>query len=81
MGRYAEWEFDEGDRVRIRDDATFKRGAVGYIIRIEHNKGRTWVLLDGCLTALYFNSSEIEHAPIKNAPPFKRRLIDFILGK
>lgn len=69
--------FEEGDRVRVRADASFKRDHIGYITRIEKT-GRVWVMVEGCLTALYFDERELEHAPLPAKPSRMTRLIDFI---
>lgn len=73
-------DFLIGDRVRVRPDAGFARGRVGYVIRVELT-GRIWVMLDGAMSRAYFHFGELEHAPLPPAKSRARRLIDFVLGR
>lgn len=52
--------FSKGDRVVVRKDAGFHRGAKGVIQLVEPN-GTCHVLRDGASSAVFYDPSELDH--------------------
>lgn len=65
---YGEWvdypiielhTFKVGERVRVKADAGFNRGAEGIITYIEPNRRKVWVRRDGASSDVYYSPDEL----------------------